>query len=80
MIAGHGTPDQAPARLFAYRHPQAMAKLLTTLADYAGDYLIRQIDHGADVVQIFEFPGRVCSTRPALRLVASLRCGGSWTR
>ena len=23
MIAGHGTPDQAPARLFAYRHPEA---------------------------------------------------------
>ena len=28
MIAGHGTPDQAPARLFAYRHPEAFARLL----------------------------------------------------
>ena len=28
MIAGHGTPDQAPARLFAYRHPEAMRRLL----------------------------------------------------
>ena len=25
MIAGRGTPDQAPARLFAYRHPELFA-------------------------------------------------------
>jgi uroporphyrinogen decarboxylase len=25
MVAGHGTPDQAPARLFAYREPAAFA-------------------------------------------------------
>ncbi|NGO49964.1 uroporphyrinogen decarboxylase [Allomesorhizobium camelthorni] len=54
MIAGHGTPDQAPARLFGYREPQAMKKLLATLADYSADYLIRQIEAGADVVQIFD--------------------------
>lgn len=54
MIAGHGTPDQAPARLFAYRHPQAFAKLLDHIADLSADYLIRQIDSGADAVQIFD--------------------------
>lgn len=54
MIAGHGTPDQAPARLFAYREPQAMRKLLATLADYSAAYLIRQIEAGADAVQIFD--------------------------
>jgi len=54
MIAGHGTPDQAPARLFGYREPQAMKKLLATLADYSAAYLIRQIEAGADVVQIFD--------------------------
>ncbi len=54
MIAGHGTPDQAPARLFAYRHPQAMKQLLAMLADHSAAYLIRQIDAGADVVQIFD--------------------------
>lgn len=54
MIAGHGTPDQAPARLFAYRHPDAMKKLLSLLADFSADYLIRQIEAGADVVQIFD--------------------------
>jgi len=54
MIAGHGTPDQAPARLFAYRHPAEMAELLATLASYCADYLMRQIEAGADAVQIFD--------------------------
>jgi uroporphyrinogen decarboxylase len=54
MIAGRGTPDQAPARLFAYRYPEAMRKLLKLLADHSAAYLIRQIDAGADAVQIFD--------------------------
>lgn len=54
MIAGHGTPDQAPARLFAYRHPKEFAWLLDLLADISAEYLIRQIDAGADAVQIFD--------------------------
>lgn len=54
MIAGHGTPDQAPARLFGYRHPEAMRVLLDLLARQSADYLIRQIDAGADAVQIFD--------------------------
>ncbi len=54
MIAGHGTPDQAPARLFAYRHPEAFARLLDLLADVSADYLVAQIDAGADAVQIFD--------------------------
>lgn len=54
MIAGHGTPDQAPARLFAYRHPEPFAKLLEALADRSAEYLIRQVEAGADGVQIFD--------------------------
>jgi len=54
MIAGHGTPDQAPARLFAYREPAAFEQLLKVLADHSAAYLIRQIEAGADVVQIFD--------------------------
>jgi uroporphyrinogen decarboxylase len=54
MIAGHGTPDQAPARLFAYREPAAFIQLLKVLADHSAAYLIRQIEAGADVVQIFD--------------------------
>jgi len=54
MIAGRGTSDQAPARLFCYQHPQAMQSLLAYLADISADYLIGQIKAGADVVQIFD--------------------------
>ncbi|NDW06175.1 uroporphyrinogen decarboxylase [Jiella sp. 40Bstr34] len=54
MIAGHGTPDQAPARLFGYRHPEAMERLLYLLAEMSADYLIRQLTAGADCVQIFD--------------------------
>ena len=54
MIAGQGTPDQAPARLFAYRHPKEFDRLLALLADVSADYLVEQIDAGADAVQIFD--------------------------
>lgn len=54
MIAGHGTPDQAPARLFSYRHTDEFAVLMELLTDMSADYLIRQIDAGADAVQVFD--------------------------
>ncbi|KFB08513.1 uroporphyrinogen decarboxylase [Nitratireductor basaltis] len=54
MIAGHGTPDQAPGRLFGYSDPHLMDALLDVLAVRSADYLIRQIEAGADAVQIFD--------------------------
>jgi uroporphyrinogen decarboxylase len=54
MIAGHGTPDQAPARRFMLEHSGAFARLIATLVDVSADYLIAQIRAGADVVQIFD--------------------------
>jgi uroporphyrinogen decarboxylase len=54
MIAGHGTPDQAPARLFAYRHPEAFQQLIDLLAEASTAYLLRQIEAGVEVVQIFD--------------------------
>ena len=54
MIAGKGTPDQAPARLFAYRHPEEFDTLLELLADQSAGYLLRQLEAGADAVQIFD--------------------------
>jgi len=81
MIAGHGTPDQAPARLFGYRHPDAMDRLLGKLVEVSAEYLIRQIEAGADAVQIFDsWAGvldeacfdRFC-VRPVAELVARVR-------
>ncbi len=81
MIAGRGTPDQAPARLFGYRHPRAFEHLLMLLADVSADYLVAQIDAGADAVQIFDSWAGVLgekefeafAIRPVARMIASIR-------
>jgi uroporphyrinogen decarboxylase len=81
MIAGHGTPDQAPARLFAYREPAAFARLLDLLADISADYLCAQIEAGADAVQIFDSWAGVLgeaefeafAARPVRRIVDQVR-------
>jgi uroporphyrinogen decarboxylase len=81
MIAGRGTPDQAPARLFAYRHPEAFQKLIDILAEASVRYLIQQFRAGVDAVQIFDTwagvlpPGefeRWCIA-PTQRIVADVR-------
>ncbi len=54
MIAGQGTSDQAPARLFAYREPAAFGALIDILVEASAAYLVRQLQAGADAVQIFD--------------------------
>ncbi|MEH3110145.1 MAG: uroporphyrinogen decarboxylase [Agrobacterium cavarae] len=81
MIAGHGTPDQAPARLFGYQHPQAMEKLLSFLAEVSADYLVAQLDAGANAVQIFDSWAGVLgekefeeyAVKPVARIIQSVR-------
>ena len=81
MIAGHGTPDQGPARLFAYRNPQAFERLLSISAEASAEYLIAQIDAGADAVQIFDSWAGVLgdedferfAVKPVQRIIDQLR-------
>ncbi len=81
MIAGHATPDQAPARVFGFRHPERFAGLLDLLADVSAEYLIRQIAAGADVVQIFNSWAGVLDEQsfeaycvgPTMRIVRQVR-------
>ncbi len=54
MIAGHGTPDQAPARLAAYRDPEGFEELIDKLVEASITYLSAQLDAGVDAVQIFD--------------------------
>jgi uroporphyrinogen decarboxylase len=54
MIAGHGTVDQHPARVFAYQFPQEFAELVDILVEASASYLIRQFGAGVDAVQIFD--------------------------
>jgi uroporphyrinogen decarboxylase len=54
MVAGQGTPDQAPARMLAYRHAGAFEKIIDALVESSIPYLVGQLKAGADVVQIFD--------------------------
>jgi len=54
MVAGQGTPDQAPARMMAYRHPEAFSKIIDVLVENSIQYLLGQLKAGADALQIFD--------------------------
>ena len=54
MIAGRGTPDQRPAREAAYKNEAWFAELIDILVETSVEYLIRQVDAGAEVLQIFD--------------------------
>ncbi|MFT0859994.1 uroporphyrinogen decarboxylase [Ancylobacter sp. G4_0304] len=54
MVAGRGTPDQAPARLAAFRDPAFFTALIDRLVETSAGYLIGQLRAGADAVQIFD--------------------------
>jgi len=54
MIAGHGSTDQAAARVFALTQPETFARLLDVLVQASIDYLVAQFRAGADLVQLFE--------------------------
>lgn len=81
MVGGRGSPDQAAARGFAYRDPEAFQELIDLLVDVSVDYLLSQVEAGAQVLQIFdswagnlpegEF-ARWCVT-PAKMIVAGVR-------
>jgi uroporphyrinogen decarboxylase len=81
MVAGQGTPDQAPARMMAYRHPDAFAAIIDTLVTNSIQYLLGQLKAGADALQIFDTWAGVLPPRefqrwsiePARRIVDGVR-------
>lgn len=81
MVAGHGTPDQAPARMLAYRHPEAFAKIIEVLVENSIQYLLAQLAAGANALQIFDTWAGVLpptefarwSTAPMRRIVEGVR-------
>ncbi len=54
MVAGRGTPDQAPAKTLAAHEPAAFQHLIDCLVGASVAYLEKQLDAGAEVVQIFD--------------------------
>lgn len=81
MIAGRGTPDQAPALAFAAAEPDAMRQLIDVLVEASVEYLTAQIRAGADLVQIFDTWAGVLDGRgfenwvlePTARIVRSVK-------
>ncbi len=81
MVAGEATPDQAPARLFAYRDPVGFGRLIDRLVEGSIEYLVGQLNAGAEVVQIFDTWAGVLSPeqfdrwciQPTEKIVAGVR-------
>nr|WP_256467539.1 uroporphyrinogen decarboxylase [Bradyrhizobium sp. 139] len=81
MVAGQGTPDQGPARMMAYRHPEAFAKIIDVLVESSIAYLLAQLAAGANALQIFDTWAGVLppaefarwSVEPTRRIVEGVR-------
>jgi uroporphyrinogen decarboxylase len=54
LAEGAGSTDQRAAKLWGYRNPVGFSDLLRRLSDCVAFHLIRQIEAGADTVQIFD--------------------------
>ena len=81
MIAGRGTPDQAPARALLYRDPATFDALMARIEAATIGYLLAQIAAGAEVIKLFDswagaLPGPLFARyaiAPARRIAAALR-------
>ncbi len=54
MIEGRTSRDFATAKTWAYRAPEEFARLIDVLVASTSDYLIAQVEAGAEVLQLFD--------------------------
>ncbi|HTO81146.1 MAG TPA: uroporphyrinogen decarboxylase family protein, partial [Methylomirabilota bacterium] len=54
MVEGGSGGDFANVKAWAYRDPDSFAGLIDLLVEVTAEYLLRQVDAGADVLQIFD--------------------------
>jgi uroporphyrinogen decarboxylase len=81
MVGGRGTPDLAPVRQAAASDPAFLEGLIDRLVEASTAYLVRQLEAGAEAVQIFESHAGVLrgadlerwSFRPIRRIVEGVR-------
>lgn len=81
MIAGRGTPDQAPARSLMYRDPATFEALIDRVTDATIHYLSRQVEAGAEVIKLFDswagalapVPFERYAIKPALKIAEALK-------
>jgi uroporphyrinogen decarboxylase len=81
VVAGEGSREQAEARRFAYRDPQAFGAIMAAIESATLDYLSKQIEAGVHAVQLFDsWAGSLSPTQyeewviaPTARLVRALK-------
>ena len=81
MIAGQGSREQAEARGYAYRDPQAFAAIIAAIETATVDYLSGQIEAGVEAIQLFDsWAGSLAPDQfeqwviaPTARIVAALK-------
>jgi len=81
MVEGHGGTECGIARKWAYENPEGFSRLIDILIKSTSDYLIRQIEHGAEVIQLFDsWAGVLSETQfrqwviePNRKIVANIR-------
>ena len=81
MIAGEGSREQAEARRLASRDPQRFAAIIDAIEAVTFDYLVGQIEAGAEAVQLFDsWAGSLAPSEferwviaPTARLVTRIR-------
>ena len=81
MIAGRGTPDQAPAHALKAENRPVFEGLIDRLTEATIEYLSAQIDAGAEVVKVFDsWAGSLkgqdfedFAVEPARRIISALK-------
>jgi uroporphyrinogen decarboxylase len=86
MVAGEGSKDHHEARALAYRDPQAFGAIVAAIASVTVEYLVGQIEAGAEAVQLFdswagslapdEFERWVIAPNAAIAAAVHQRCPG----
>lgn len=54
MVAGEGSRDQHETRAYAYRDPAAFQAIIDAIVTVTVEYLVGQIEAGAEAVQLFD--------------------------
>ncbi len=81
MIAGRGTPDQAPAHAFKAADRAAFSALIDRITEATVEYLSMQVQAGAEVVKLFDsWAGSLkgqdftdFAVAPTARIIAALK-------
>jgi uroporphyrinogen decarboxylase len=54
MVAGEGSRDHHETRALAYRDPEAFQAIIDAIADVTVESLVRQVEAGAEALQLFD--------------------------